>query len=205
MTDAAWTPATLARRINALGYRGRRLFAVAGPPASGKSTFAAALTQELGTTARLVPMDGFHLSNTVLEAKGLRARKGAPETFDLPGLHRLIGALRSEPVLYYPIFDRRRDLAEAGAGEIDVTTRTVIIEGNYLMFDEPGWRELACNWDGCTFLDVAMDVLRDRLLERWRAQGETMQTATRRAEENDLPNARRVLDKRLRCETEILR
>ena len=40
-------------------------------------------------SAAVVPMDGFHYDDAVLTAKGLRQRKGAPETFDY---RRLRGA-----------------------------------------------------------------------------------------------------------------
>ncbi|MCH2248226.1 MAG: hypothetical protein MK042_00350, partial [Cognatishimia sp.] len=59
---------------------GRSLVAIAGAPASGKSTLAAEMTgalRQAGRKARLIPMDGFHLDNAVLEARGLLSRKGA--------------------------------------------------------------------------------------------------------------------------------
>ncbi len=67
----------------------RRLIALAGAPASGKSTLAHALCA-LVPGACVVPMDGFHLDNALLEARGLLARKGAPETFDARGFLHLM-------------------------------------------------------------------------------------------------------------------
>lgn len=46
---------------------------VAGPPGAGKSTVAEALVHELGRAAVLVPMDGFHLGNQVLDADTVAA------------------------------------------------------------------------------------------------------------------------------------
>ena len=87
----------LAARIAALPLRGRRrLVAIAGAPTSGKSTLAERLVEELGPRAALVPMDGFHLDNRVLDERGLRPRKGAPETFDAAGFVRLVNALRQK-------------------------------------------------------------------------------------------------------------
>jgi len=69
--------------------KGRRLIAIAGAPASGKSTLAARVVEGLNAQvpgrAAVVPMDGFHLDDTVLSARGDLARKGAPHTFDVLG------------------------------------------------------------------------------------------------------------------------
>ena len=64
----------LVDNIIAIPFTGRRLIALA-PPASGKSTLAAELVVALGSTSKLVPVDGFHLDNRLLEARGLRYRK----------------------------------------------------------------------------------------------------------------------------------
>ncbi|NEU34805.1 nucleoside/nucleotide kinase family protein, partial [bacterium LRH843] len=68
MTDAPSLDETarkLADRVAALPARTPRLLvAVAGPPASGKTTLAERLAEMLcegGHEARHVPMDGFHL------------------------------------------------------------------------------------------------------------------------------------------------
>ena len=76
----------------------RVIVAVAGAPGSGKSTFAAELARRLmarGRRSVVVPMDGFHLDNAVLEARNLLPRKGAPETFDAQGFVRLIRAIKA--------------------------------------------------------------------------------------------------------------
>ena len=44
--------------------------AIAGPPGSGKSTLAADLARRIGPSCCLVPMDGFHLDNATLSARG---------------------------------------------------------------------------------------------------------------------------------------
>ena len=62
-------------------------------------------------------MDGFHLDNATLEARGLLSVKGAPETFDLAGFKDLIDALVSGATTGFPTFDRDLDSVVAG-GEI---------------------------------------------------------------------------------------
>jgi pantothenate kinase len=178
----------------------RVLVALAGPPGSGKSTLATALAQRLGNQRRkaaIVPMDGFHLDNGVLEARGLRARKGAPETFDAAGFRHLVERLKAGGEVVVPLFDRSRDIAIAGAAVVEADFRVVILEGNYLLFDEDPWRALAPLWDLAAWLDVPMPELRARLIQRWLSHGLSRAAATRRAEVNDIANAHRVLDRRL--------
>jgi pantothenate kinase len=60
----------------------RFLLGIAGPPGAGKSTLAAALSEALAERrgdgcAVVAPLDGFHLPNRELDARGLRAVKGA--------------------------------------------------------------------------------------------------------------------------------
>lgn len=178
----------------------RRMIALSGPPGTGKSTVAEALCQKLrdrGETVAVVPMDGFHLDNRVLDARGLLSRKGAPETFDAAGFITLIERLKGGGEVVVPVFDRVRDIAIAGASVVPVETQTVIVEGNYLMFDEDPWRALAPLWDLAVFLDASEDDLRERLVRRWRDHGHDDLAALARAEQNDLPNARRILAARL--------
>ena len=42
--------------------------------------------------AALMPMDGYHFDNAMLVERGLLPRKGAPQTFDVDGLARDLGA-----------------------------------------------------------------------------------------------------------------
>ncbi len=137
-------------------------------------------------------MDGFHLHNPILVERGLLARKGAPETFDAMGFLHLAGRLGREPEVAFPLFDRARDIAIAGAGIVDEACETVIVEGNYLLFDAPVWRDLRPLWDLAVLIDVSIDTLRARLVERWLAHGLSQAEATTRAEGNDLANAERV-------------
>ncbi|MCC5983483.1 MAG: nucleoside/nucleotide kinase family protein [Rhodobacteraceae bacterium] len=189
-------PHNLLARLRALPGGRRRLVAVAGAPASGKSLLSAALRdtlQQAGHRAEVVPMDGFHLDNTLLDARGLRARKGAPETFDAEGFIALIARLRSGAEVVYPVFDRARDLSIAGAGVVPTDCEFAIVEGNYLLFDESPWSALAAMWDFSLRLDTPEETLRARCIARWLAHGHTPAQARARAESNDLANARRII------------
>ncbi len=90
----------------------RRLVAIAGAPGSGKSTLTDNLVTHLNVTrpgvAAVLPMDGYHFDARVLVPRGLRSRKGAPETFDVVGLQHMLKRLRDddEEEVAVPVFDR---------------------------------------------------------------------------------------------------
>ncbi len=185
--------AVLADRIlSAPRARRRRLVALAGAPASGKSTLAESLAVALtkaGCVTQVIPMDGFHLDNRILSQRGILDRKGAPESFDAAGLVQLCKRLGDEDEVVFPVFDRSRDIAIAGAGLVTAQSDTIIVEGNYLLFDTPAWRNLVHCWDVAIRLDVSRIELRQRLIRRWLDHGQTMPEAVARAEGNDLQNA----------------
>jgi len=171
---------------------GRVLVAIAGPPGAGKSTTAEALAAQI-EGAVVVPMDGFHLDNAVLAARGLLARKGAPETFDMAGFATMVSRLRGQDEVVIPVFDRSRDIALAGARVIGPEARVLLIEGNYLLLDEAPWCDLASFWDVTIAIDVPIAVLEARLTQRWLDHGLDADAARTRAMGNDIPNARRVV------------
>lgn len=197
----------LARRIVELPKdRERRLVAVAGAPASGKSVLAVALCDTVnsaGRAASAIPMDGFHLDNCLLDERGLRGQKGAPETFDAGGFIALMHRLKSGGEVVYPLFDRSRDLAVAGAAVIDAECDVAIVEGNYLLFDEEPWRELAPLWDLSVWFDVPETVLLQRCVKRWIDHDLSPEVALARAEGNDMANARRIMRAQLAAEVTI--
>lgn len=149
-------------------------------------------------------MDGFHLDNRLLDARGLRSRKGAPETFDVAGFVALVKRLRAGGDVVYPIFDRSRDIAIAGAAVIEANCTLAIIEGNYLLFNEDPWRELASLWDLSVWLEVPEAMLRQRCVQRWLDHDHTPEAALARAEGNDLANARRIAAARLPADVTCL-
>ncbi|WP_224825965.1 AAA family ATPase [Cognatishimia sp. MH4019] len=181
---------TLLRRIEGLSPNAARcLIAIAGPPASGKSTLAAELAEHLGAIAMVLPMDGFHLDNAELSDLGLLDRKGAPETFDAQGFVDLVQNLRETPVLTVPTFDRAADKTIPAGDRIGPDTQIVLIEGNYLLLNTTPWAQLKNAFDLTVSLRVEHDELERRLVERWYTHGLSHRDALKRARENDLRNA----------------
>lgn len=183
----------------------RFIVAIAGPPGSGKSTLAERLHEVLpeGKSA-VVPMDGFHFDDIVLNSRGLRARKGAPETFDYAGFAALLRRIRArEPEVAIPVFDRSMELSRAGAAIVDSDVKFVLVEGNYLLLDEEPWTRLAGLFDRTVYLDVPRGELAHRLVQRWIDHGLSEQAARERAFSNDMVNVQRVEDRRRTADTVI--
>lgn len=192
MSEIAHLAATLFRKASG---RQRVIVAIAGPPGAGKSTLAETLLPLLPEgQAVIVAMDGFHYDNSVLEARGLAARKGAPETFDFEGFRHVLERLRrADAEVAAPLFDRKADLARAGAALVPSDARFVIVEGNYLLLDESPWYGLSPLFDLTVWLDVPSSELERRLVQRWLDHGLSPEEARLRAFTNDLPNAERVI------------
>lgn len=197
MSEIAHIAAQIFRRA---AGRKRLVVAIAGAPGSGKSTLAGALRDALvagGQGAVVVPMDGFHFDNAVLEARGLLPRKGAPETFDVAGFEHLLTRIRSgERDVAIPVFDRAIEIARAGAAIVEADARIVLVEGNYLLLDEEPWSRIGELFDFSIFLDTPRDELERRLVERWLEHGHGEEEARERARSNDIPNALRVTARR---------
>lgn len=186
-------------RIRAL-QGARIIVAVAGAPGSGKSTLAEALADRLDD-AVLVPMDGFHLDDRVLDRRGLRHRKGAVETFDAAGFAALVARLAVPGTeVIFPVFDRSREIAIAGAGVVDPSHRIVVIEGNYLLLDRAPWNGL--RYDLTVWLDVPEAELERRLTARWRGHGKAPDQIAAHLD-NDLTNARHVTRQSRRADLSI--
>lgn len=183
----------IAAKIDSLPNKNRKLVAIAGAPASGKSTLAARLLEHYGEDAAVLPMDGFHLDNSVLARKGLLQRKGAHDTFDAAGFVEIVERVARGEHIYAPVFDRKTDMVRADAIEI-FRQKIIMVEGNYLLLDRAPWNKLPQYWDLTFWLDVPMETIEARCIARWLEQGFPREAAEKRARENDLVNAQFVIE-----------
>lgn len=202
MRQTAGMADLLARARGLATGRRRAVLGICGAPGAGKSTLARTLAERLGTDAVVVPMDGFHLHDDELARLGLLDRKGAPDTFDVHGYRALLQRLHEETdnTVYAPSFDRDRELSLAGAIPVLPEHRLVVTEGNYLLLDARGWRDLGGLLDECWFLAGDDDVRRQRLIDRHVRHGRSREAATAWVLRSDEANAALVAPGRQRAD-----
>lgn len=181
---------------------GRTIAFLAAPPAAGKSTLAAFLEHLSRTEARLTPiqalgMDGFHhhqdyiLTHTVQRGGRevpMKSVKGAPESFDVDKLAQTLERVRGED-LRWPFYDRR--LHDVVEDALPVSAGILLVEGNWLLLDEPVWRDFKC--DLSMFIGAQEQLLRERLIQRKMRGGSTRAAAEAFYETCDGPNIRRCM------------
>lgn len=185
--------------------KGRRILVMlAAPPGAGKSTLLDFLEHLSKTTdgvkeIQTIGMDGFHhyqdylLSHeTVRDGKTIKMVeiKGAPITFDLKALEDRISLVASGAICGWPTYDR--NLHNPVEDALQVTSDVVLLEGNYLLLDEEGWRDLSAYADYTIFISADEDMLRSRLIER-KAKNTPLEQAKEFVEKSDMRNAIEVL------------
>jgi pantothenate kinase len=184
----------------------RYLIGIVGKPGAGKSTLSAYLLEQLHSSeVTVVPMDGYHLSNAVLQELGRADRKGAPDTFDIAGFASLLQRIRNEQSVdvYYPVFDRSIEESIAAQGVVTKETKVVIVEGNYLLHDSGGWEEIAELLDELWFIDVDDAKRLERLIARHIAYGKSPADAQSWSRGSDEVNARTIATGRSRAHAVI--
>jgi len=91
------------------------------------------------------------------------------------------------------VFDRSMDIARVGDRTIEPTARLVVVEGNYLLLDDPE-REQRRSFLEPAVLQDAPDAVREARLRARRAGLKRAPDEIRaKLEDNDLPNARSVI------------
>ena len=185
----------------------RILVMLAAPPGAGKSTLLSFLDRFTREHTELSPiqtigMDGFHrqqeylLSHTV-EQNGHEVRmvdiKGAPVTFDLKKLTERVKKVADGEKCGWPVYDRLLHNPVEDAVRID--SDIVLLEGNYLLLDEDGWRELSGYADYTISVSAEEAFLRARLIDRRIKTGVERDKAIRFVDFSDVPNVRTCLTK----------
>ena len=195
---------------------GRRILVMlAAPPGTGKSTlaeFLAKLSRETEGISRIqaVGMDGFHrrqeyLLNHCTDRDGESVRmvdiKGAPVTFDIDRLTESINRIASGEDFGWPGYDRLLHNPVEDAAFIE--GNIILIEGNYLLLDEDGWRELKSYADYTISIKAGEDLLRRRLVDRKMKSGASEEKAAGFVDYSDMYNVRICLEKTMKADLEL--
>ena len=191
--------------------KNRRVIAMlAAPPGAGKSTLSCFLKYLSETVDGLEPiasigMDGFHHRQEYLESNTTKRDgkiipmskiKGAPVTFDLEKLTAKVKELSLGKECMWP--DYSRVIENPIDNAFNVTENIVLLEGNYLLLDEPGWRDLRNYADYTIKISVEEAEeknVRERLINRKARSGKiTRSEAVKHVDESDLYNFRLVMN-----------
>ncbi|XP_058748700.1 putative uridine kinase C227.14 isoform X2 [Vicia villosa] len=187
---------------------------LAGPPGAGKSTIAHEVARRINklwpekassfdsqvqppNVAAVIPMDGFHLYRSELDAmknpEEAHARRGAPWTFNPTRLLTCLKNLRVQGSVYVPSFDH-------GVGDpveddifVNLQHKIIIIEGNYLLLEDGVWKEISSLFDEKWFIDIDIDKAMHRVLKRHISTGKPRDIAKQRVENNDRLNAELIM------------
>nr|WP_133691052.1 MULTISPECIES: nucleoside/nucleotide kinase family protein [unclassified Mycolicibacterium] len=181
---------------------GRLIVGITGPPGAGKSTSALELVAAFEGAAYL-PMDGFHLSNAVLDQLGRRHRKGAIDTFDVAGYVAALRRARADYQqrdLYVPAFDRGLDEPVAAGHVVPAQCRLIVTEGNYLGVRDGEWGAVRPLLERLYYVDCPTEVRRERLVARHIDGGRSPRAAAAWVDEVDEPNARLIATTRDVCD-----
>ena len=211
-----YTP--LLKRISHLRNRQakskRTKILLAGPPGSGKSTFASVLEklslQQKSYSIQSLGLDGFHFKNTYLRSKfisykgkklTLESIKGAPETFDIKSLLKQ-WKLLDNPIAQWPVYDR--NLHDPASDKIVVKSNVLVLEGNWVLLDEENWRALSVQADLTIFLHANEEQVCERLKARKKRGGFSLEEIEAHYLRTDRPNVYRVLSESLSADLELI-
>ncbi len=196
--------------------KGKRILVMlAAPPGAGKSTLAGFLQklsqdQKETSPVQTIGMDGFHRRQEYLlchsalrdgKAVPLVQIKGAPVTFDLDKLKESVKKIAAGETTGWPAYDRL--LHNPVENALTISGNIILLEGNYLLLDEEGWRELPQYADYTISVKAEEALLRKRLIDRRIRTGVREDAATQFVDFSDLPNVRLCLEKTIPADLKL--
>jgi putative kinase len=197
----------------------RFIIGIAGPPGSGKTAFTSILTAvinaRIGHEAAVnVGLDGWHFRNSYLETHTvlrdgtlipLRRVKGAPESFDTASALSFLRSARQGKALAYPLYSRERHDPISSAGSITQQHQIILMEGNYLLLNAPGWEEFRNLFDLSIFITAPRDELVAALRARHIRGGKDPDTVEKHLQFSDLPNLELIMSQSAPPDIQIIK
>mmetsp|Transcript_11991 Transcript_11991/g.24127 ORF Transcript_11991/g.24127 Transcript_11991/m.24127 type:complete len:300 (-) Transcript_11991:1891-2790(-) len=181
----------------------RYMVGIVGMPGSGKSTLARNVAQIINsiqedTCAVVLPMDGYHYTKAALDEFDdpgeAHARRGAPWTFDAQAFVDTVVMVADRcqsrvDKIWAPTFDHRHgDPVDKGVC-IAPYHSIVLVEGNYLLLEQPPWNALRDVFHETWYIDCDMEESLRRVFHRQTRNGAPARAARHRIETNDRLNA----------------
>ena len=204
----------LLERLTALQRaKGPRIVVFLGaPPAAGKSTlccYLEALSKEKAglSPVQCVGIDGFHhyqeyLDSHSIEKDGriipLASIKGAPESYDVEKLKKLLAKINEEGQ-FWPLYDRR--IHNPVENAVEIREKILILEGNWLLLDEEPWKDLKCDYS--VFLAAGDRSQLERIVRRKMMGGFSEAHAREIVQKNDWPNILRCMENSRRADLNL--
>ncbi|WP_022769787.1 nucleoside/nucleotide kinase family protein [Butyrivibrio sp. NC2007] len=191
------------------------LVMLAAPPGAGKSTlvsFLEYLAKDIIPEFKVqaIGMDGFHrrqeyLTEHYMMVDGAEVRmvdvKGCPETFDLDKLRESIEGVLAGTKGAWPTYDRH--LHNPVEDAISIDADILLLEGNYLLLDTPGWSELSSLADYTVKITADPDMLRSRLVDRKEKSGNSREKAEQFVDFSDMRNVSLCLEHSKKADLEL--
>ncbi len=166
-------------------HRNPYILGIAGSVAVGKSTTARVLRALLARwpdhpRVDLVTTDGFLYPNKILEERGLMARKGFPESYDVRRLLRFVASLKAgTPEVAVPVYSHLSYDIIPGEAQVIGQPDILILEGLNVLEGGPrpqddGARIFVSDYfDFSIYVDAAEVHVKDWFLGRFRRLRET--------------------------------
>ena len=177
---------------------------LSAPPGTGKSTLALFLQHLSKTTegieeVQAIGLDGFHYHSDYIKTHDavidgvsvpMKKVKGCPETFDIDKLKEKLRQLKKGDTLW-PLYDR--GLHDVIEDAVTVNKNIVLLEGNWLLYNEGPWKDLISFCDESIFISAKAALLHRRLVERKIKGGLSPADAEEFYQNSDLKNIERLM------------
>lgn len=144
---------------------------------------------------QVLGIDGFHYHNDYLNSHYdengtlLKDIKGNQITFDVEKMYQKLNDSMTKDV-FWPLYDR--GIHDPIEDAIKVDRKLIILEGNYLLLNDPKWLRLQKFCDYSIMLDVDDVILKERLINRKHKGGLSLEDSKKWYQQVDRVNVETI-------------